>query len=154
MWLFLSLFRSPCEADRVEAVEQQGRRKGDSGCLFQVRGQFCSVPLQLEEHLSTLTSANHSSAAPREAYLTEVLLTVFPSRDERRHCHFQNQYSSEEIGRDVVVDTYIITSSFLVLLAGAEGMGQDTLIACGWCQHYLILPPTGILYPTVSFLRV
>lgn len=97
----------------MEAVEQQGRRKGDSGCLFQVRGQFCSVPLQLEEHLSTLTSANHSSAAPREAYLTEVLLTVFPSRDERRHCHFQNQYSSEEIGRDVVVDiqNYIFISS-------------------------------------------
>lgn len=73
-WLFLSLFQSPCEADRAEAVEQQGRRKGDSDCLFHVRGQFHSVPLQLEEHLSTLTSANHSSAAHGEAYLTEVPL--------------------------------------------------------------------------------
>lgn len=41
---FLSLSWSPCEADRVEAVEQQGRRKGDSDCLFHIRGQFCSVP--------------------------------------------------------------------------------------------------------------
>lgn len=62
-WLFLSLFLSPSEADRVEAVEQQGRKKGDSNCLFHIRGQFFSVPLQLEEHLSTLTSASHSSAA-------------------------------------------------------------------------------------------
>lgn len=66
---------------RVEAVEQQGRRKGDSDCLFHVGGQFCSVPLQLEEHLSTLTSANRSSAAPGEAHLTEVPL--FSQADTR-----------------------------------------------------------------------
>lgn len=104
----------------MEAVEQQGRRKGDSNCLFHIRGQFCSVPLQLEEHLSTLTSAKHSSAAPGEAYLTEVPL--FSQADKRRHCHFQDQYLSEEIGQDVVVDTYTITSSFVVLLAEAGRM--------------------------------
>lgn len=104
----------------MEAVEQQGRRKSDSDCLFHIRGQFSSVPLQLEEHLSILTSTNHSSAAHGEAYLTEAPL--FSQADKRRHCHFQDQYLSEEIGQDVVVDTYTITSSFVVLLAEAGRM--------------------------------
>ena len=58
-----------------------GKKKGDSDCLFHVGGQFRSVPLQLEEHLSTLTSANHSSTAPGEAYLTE--LPLFSQADTR-----------------------------------------------------------------------
>lgn len=57
------------------------------------------------------------------------------------------------MGQDVVVDTYTITSPFLVLLPGAEGMEEDTLITHGWCQHYLIPPSPVIVIPTVAFLQ-
>lgn len=58
------------------------------------------------------------------------------------------------MGQDIVVGTYIITSPFLVLLSGAEGMEEDTLITHGWCQHYLIPPPLVIVIPTVTFLQL
>lgn len=88
----------------MEAVEQQGRRKGDSDCLFHIRGQFCSVPLQLEEHVSSLMSANLSSAAPGEACLIKVLF--FPKQIEDTIIS-KIRYLNEEIGQDVVIDTYI-----------------------------------------------
>lgn len=49
-------------------------------------------------------SANHSSAAPGEAYLIKVLF--FPKQIGEDTIISKVRYLNEEIGQDVVVDTY------------------------------------------------